>query len=196
MAGAALGDTTETTTDRGIAKTLLAGPPCRGSLWENSQKKAEPADGKTAAGLEAADFPVLKAPHSVKFDAVEKSIEVTVEKSTLAAAAEQFTTALGMLDWTPEKGGIREEDYTLLRFSKGKKEITLRARPKSGNAVVSFAGDGLLWTKELPTGRQIVSYATWLRQNSLPAGLEWLDRYEAEMRAINAPGAAKSPTGE
>jgi hypothetical protein len=50
----------------------------------------------------------------------------------------------------------------------------------------------LVWNKELPTGKQIVSYETWLRQNKLPAGLEMLDRYETEMRAINVE-TAKQP---
>ena len=172
-------------------RTLVRVGDSVGSLWEASQKKEEPAGANAAVGLEAVDFPVLKVPHSMKFDAIEKTIEVTVEKSTLAAAAEQFTKALGMLDWKPEEGGIRDEDYTLLRFRKGKKEISLRARPKAGNAVVQFEGDGLAWTKELPIGKQVVSYETWLRQNKLPAGLEVLDRYEAEMRAINAPRAGQ-----
>ena len=165
-------------------RTLVRAGDSKGSLWEGSQKKEEPADAKAVVGLEAADFPVLKVPHSVKFDAIAKTIEVTVEKSTLAAATEQFTKALGLLDWKPEAGGIRDEEYTLLRFRKGKKEITLRARSKDGHAMLSFEGDGLVWNKELPTGKKIVSYETWLRLNKQPAGLELLDRYETEMRAI------------
>ncbi len=175
-------------------RTLVRVGDTGGSMWELSQKKEDPAGDKNAVGLEAADFPVLN--HSVAFDANDKSIEITVKKATLAMAAEQFSKALGMLGWTLEEGGIRAEDYTLLRFKKGKKEIKLRARPKDGNAVVNFQGDGLVWKKELPSGKQTVSYETWLRQNKLPAGLELLDRYEAEMRAINAPQATKSPTGK
>ena len=70
------------------------------------------------------------------------------------------------------------------------------ARLQNGKAVVNFQGDGLLWNKGLPTGKQVVSYQSWLRQNKHPAGLELLDRYETEMRAINSPQATTSPTGE
>ena len=112
---------------------------------------------------------------------------MAVPKSTLAAAAEQFDKALAALGWKVEDGGIRDEEYTLLRFKKGKKEISFRARSKDGNAVVNFQGDGLAWKKPLPTGKQVVSYETWLRQNKLPAGLEMLERYDTEMRAIAEP---------
>lgn len=163
-------------------RTLVRVGKLTNSLWEESQKKEKKGDAKEAAGLEAADFPVASLP--AKFDANEKSIEVTVEKSTLAAAAKKFTEALAALGWTAEDGGIRDEEYTLLRFKNGKKEITLRARSKDGNAVVNFQGDGLSWKKELPTGKKVISFEGWLHQNKLPAGLEQLERYETEMRAI------------
>ncbi len=53
-------------------------------------------------------------------------------------------------------------------------------------AIVSFEGDGLLWTKELPGGKQIVSYETWLRLSKLPPSLEFLEQYETEMKASAA----------
>jgi hypothetical protein len=177
-------------------RTLVRVGDAAGSMWELSQKKEEPADETNDERLEAADFPVLKAAQPVVFDAIEGSIEVTLEKTTLAMAAEQFTTALEKLGWELQKGGIRAEDYTLLDFRKGKKEITLRARPKDGNAVVNFQGNGLAWKKKLPTGRPIVSYATWLRQQKLPASLDGLERYAADLRSRRPGPATKPPSGE
>ena len=177
-------------------RTLVRVGDSAGSLWELSQKKDEPVDANNAEGLEAADFPVLKTAQPAVFDAIAESIEVTLEKMTLAMAAEQFTKALEKLGWVLKEGGIRAEDYTLLDFRKGKKEITLRARPKDGNAVVNFEGNGLAWNKELPTGRPIVSYATWLRQQKLPASLDWLERYEADMRSRLSSLATKAARGD
>jgi len=172
-------------------QTLVRVGKSAGSLWELSQQKKELAAKTDAVGLQAADFPAVSASKPAAFDALAKSIEIQVEKTTLAEAAERFTEKLAALGWTPEKGGIRSEDYTFFDFKKDGKEITLRARLQNGNAVVNFQGDGLLWTKELPTGRQVVSYETWLRLNKQPPGLHLLDRYEAEMRSIKAPQAEK-----
>jgi WD40 repeat protein len=163
------------------------------SLWALSQKKEEPAAATNAENLEAADFPVLQGAQPAVFDASAGSIDVTLEKTTLAMAADQFTKALEMLGWMLQKGGIRGEDYTLLEFHKGKKEITLRARVKDNSAKVNFQGNGLVWNKELPTGRPVVSYASWLRQQKLPASLDWIERYETDMRSRISSPAAKPP---
>jgi hypothetical protein len=163
-----------------------------GSLWDLSQAEEEPAGDAPEAGLQAADFPILNATKTAAFDALGQSVEVRIDKSTLAAAAEEYTKALEKLGWKPEEGGIRSEDYTFLTFKKDEQEIALRARLTDGNAVVNFQGDGLLWTKELPIGRQLVSFETWLRRNKHPAGLERLDEYEAAMRAIQSSPASES----
>ena len=171
-------------------RTLIRIGDTGGSLWELSQTQAEPAPETAAAGLEAADFPVLNASKAATYDKLDESIEVVLDATTLAEATKLYTEALAKLGWTPEEGGIRAEDYTLLTFQQGNEELTLRARATNGNAVVSFRGDGLRWSKELPGGKQIVSYETWLWMHQQPAGLELLDRFAAEMRAINAPPAA------
>jgi hypothetical protein len=172
-------------------RTLVQIGDVDGSLWELSQEKEEPAEAGPAGGLQAADFPVLAGARPAAFDAIDERIEIQIEGSTLASAAERFTQALAERGWKVSDGGIRDEDYTLLNFSKEGMEITLRARLQNGAAVVSFRGDGLLWSKELPAGKAIVSYERWLRQNKLPAQLELLDRYEAEMRAIDGSAAAE-----
>ncbi len=167
-------------------RTLVRIGDASSSLWENSQAEEEPAE-EDGVGLEAADFPAVADAKPATYDVISKSIEIQVDKATLADVAERFSKALSALGWQPEQGGIRDEQYTLLTFKKDEQEITLRARSQDGNAMVSFQGDGLLWNKELPTGKQIVSYETWLLLNKHPAGLEFLDAYEAEMRAISAP---------
>lgn len=172
-------------------RTLIRIGDVDGSLWEQSQTKAGADDAADVAGLEAADFPRVSASQPALYDAIGKSIEIQVAKATLAEAAARFSEALAKDGWTLAEGGIRAEDYALLTFNKAAQEIELRARLKDGNAVLNFQGDGLLWNKPLPSGKQVVAYETWLRLNKLPPGLEWLDRYEAEMRALGATPPAK-----
>ena len=139
-----------------------------------------------AVGLQAADFPLLNATKTANFDSLNKTIEVRLDGSTLANAAEIYTKALGELGWKADERGIRDEEYTFFDFTKDDQEISLRARKQDGVAIVSFEGDGLLWTKELPGGKQVVSYETWLRLSKLPPSFEFLERYETEMKAIAA----------
>ena len=151
-----------------------------GGRAHKEDQREEPA----AAGLQAADFPLLNPKKTGKFDPLGKTIQVQLDGSTLANAAEVYTKALGELGWKVETGGIRDEEYTFFQFSKGDQEISFRARKTDGPAIVSFEGNGLLWTKDLPGGKQVVSYEAWLRQNKLPPSLEYLERYETEMKAI------------
>jgi hypothetical protein len=170
-------------------RTLVrTGEASSGSLWEASLPKDEVDEEQPpATGLEAADFPLLNATKTGKFDSIGHTIEVAIDGATLANVAEIYTKALGDLGWQAADGGIRDEEYTFFDFTKDGQEISLRARKQDGNAIVSFEGDGLLWTKELPGGKQVVSYETWLRLNKLPPSLEFLDRYATEMRSIAGP---------
>lgn len=165
-------------------RTLVQVGDASNSLWDAAQPQEEDADQAPTEGLEAADFPLLNAAKTGKFDPIEKTIEVRISDSTLAAAAERYTQALGALGWKADEGGIRDEEYTFFDFTKGEQEFSLRARKQEGEAVVTFAGDGLLWNKELPGGKRLVSYETWLRLNKLPPSLELLDRYETEMKSL------------
>ncbi|MBA3484601.1 MAG: hypothetical protein H0T51_22585, partial [Pirellulales bacterium] len=167
-------------------RTLVRIGDASGSLWDLSQAKEKPAEAAGATGLEAADFPVLNESKTAKYDAIGKTIELQIDSSTLAAAAAKYVEALSALGWALEEGGIRDEEYTFMTFTKDDREISLRARPQDGHAMVSFSGDDLLWTKELPGGKQVVPYETWLRLNKRPPGLDALDQYEAEMRALPA----------
>jgi WD40 repeat protein len=170
-------------------KTLVRVGEANGSLWENSQPKENEAgeEEDVAEGIEAADFPILNAAKTAKYDEVGKTIEVVMEKSTLAQAAQVYQKAIEALGWKHDGRGIRDEEYTFLTFEKSDKDFSLRAHPKEGDAQLSFSGDGLLWTKPLSKAKELVSYERWLRLNKLPPGLETLDRYEAEMKAIDKP---------
>ena len=102
----------------------------------------------------------------------------------MALIAEKVTAELKPFGWIAQSGGVRSEEYTLVTFAKEKMEISLRARFGNGKATVNLQGDGLLWNKSLPGGKQVISYEAWMRENKLPASLEWLGKYESEMRAI------------
>ncbi|MDZ4656905.1 MAG: hypothetical protein SH868_04925 [Bythopirellula sp.] len=172
-------------------RTLVRVGEASGSLWEGSQPKEEEEDVEEAetevVGIEAADFPILNATQTAKFDTVDKTIEVLIENSTLAAAAEKYTKAIEALGWKHDGRGIRDEQYTFLTYEKGDTDFSLRAHPKEGHALVNFGGDGLLWTKPLPVEKEVVSFERWLLVNKLPPGLDLLDRYEAEMRGVGKP---------
>jgi WD40 repeat protein len=170
-------------------KTLVRVGQANGSLWEGSLPKEmeEGEEEEPVVGIEAAEFPILNPSHTAKYDEVGKTIEVVIEDSTLANAAEQYTKAIEALGWKHDGRGIRDAQYTFLTYEKGDVDFSLRAHPKDGDAELSFSGDGLLWTKALPGAKEVVSYERWLRLNKLPPGLEALDRYETEMKSIAKP---------
>jgi hypothetical protein len=170
-------------------KTLVRVGESNGSLWENSlpPEKEEGQEQEEVIGIEAADFPILNDSKMAKFDAIEKTIEVQIDHSTLANAAEIYTKAIEALGWKHDGRGIRDEEYTFLTYEKGDEDFSLRAHSQDGNALVNFGGDGLLWTKPLPGGKEVVSFERWLRLNKLPPDLGLLDQYEAEMRAVGKP---------
>jgi len=120
----------------------------------------------------------------VRFNERAKSLEFEMGKSKLSEVAEQYSKQFAKLGWTTDGRGINADDYTFLTFRKEKIEIDLRARIKEGNAVVSIQGEGLLWSKPLPGSDKVISFESWLRKNSYPAGLGLIAAYEKEMRQI------------
>ncbi len=166
-------------------RTLVrVGKDLENSSWQLAKPKEEKqADGE-AVGIEAVDFPILNASKPAKYDAREKKIEFVVEQTRLSDLAEQYVKAMEATGWQVEKFGVRSDEYTMLPFKKDKKEVTVRSTSRNGNAEVNIDGDGLLWNKPLPGGKQIISYETWMRDHRHPAGLALLDQYHAEMQAI------------
>jgi hypothetical protein len=162
---------------------IQVGKGLENSSWQLAKPIAESKEKGTEKGMKAADFPILNSLKSAKYDAIDKSIEFATD-DPLALIAEKYTAELKPLGWIAENGGVRSEEYTLVTFVKEKMEIALRGKLVDGKATVNIQGDGLLWTKSLPGGKQVVSYEAWMRENKLPASLEWLGKYESEMRVI------------
>lgn len=166
-------------------RTLIrVGEDLEKSSWQ-LEKPQEPVATETAApGIEAADFPILNESKSAKFDAIDKSIEVSMNTKPLPEVAAVYTNELLSREWQKDGEGITSDDYVLQRFLKNKAEIAIRGRITGGKSIVNIQGDGLLWTKPLPGGKTVVSYATWLRVNHHPATLDLIDAYAAEMKSI------------
>lgn len=162
---------------------ILVGEDVRKSSWQLATPEPK-EESKEGAGIEAADFPILNETKTAKFDATGKSIEIDMGKGLMVEAGDKYAKAMKDLGWEQDGAGIKDEEYVFLTFKKGKAEIQLRARKMDGKPIFNVQGDGLLWTKDLPGGKQIISYETWLRTHRHPAGLALLPMYEKEMRAI------------
>ena len=154
------------------------------SSWQLAGPIIPDATDTPPVGIEAAEFPILNKTKKAQFDAIDKSIEISMDDMPLREVGERYTKELQSRGWQLDGPGIRSDDYVFLTFVRDKIEIALRARTTDGSSIVSIRGDGLLWTRELPGGRKVVSYETWLRINHHPANLDLLDQYHSEMRLI------------
>ncbi len=83
----------------------------------NESEESKPAS-EAAPGIEAADFPILNDSKQAKFDAVDQSIEIPMDKATLVQAGEAYEKALNGLGWESDGAGIRDNEYIMLRFKK------------------------------------------------------------------------------
>ncbi len=166
---------------------IIIGDDSRSSSWQLAKPKTPSETDPPPAGIEAADFPILNATKTGKLDKQAQTIEVSHGSgSSLVEAADKYANHLISLGWKLDGSGIRESDYTFLTLVRDKAEIAIRARMNAGEAIVNIQGDGLLWNKELPGGRTITSYETWLRERHLPASLEHLDAFAADMAKIES----------
>ena len=120
----------------------------------------------------------------MKFDVDAKQIEFEVPDTTPPKLGEQFAAQLESLQWKREGAGIVADDYTFITFSKDEAEIQIRARPAGKKSTATINGDGLLWSKPLPTAPVRISYETWLRRNRKNATLDDLDAFVSEMHKI------------
>ena len=162
---------------------IRVGDRLENSSWQLKKPKAALDAKLVGTSLEAADFPILNASKTAKYDSNAMTIDVQVDKTPMTEVADRYSKELIAMGWTIKGSGIRADDYTFLTFTKEKVEIAMRARPSDGNIIVNIQGDGLVWTKPLPGRKQIVSYETWLRQNNHPATLDLLESYKTEMEA-------------
>ena len=166
-------------------KTLIQiGDDLEKSSWQLAKPQSTEPENRDqpAIGIEAADFPLLNASQTAKFDELEKQIEFSMEDMPLPKVADLYLEKIKSLGWRQDGFGIKEDDFVLLRFEQDGKEIALRARVLDGQSLVSVEGDGILWTKPTSTSRRIISYEAWLRANHHPGTLDLLEQYQQEMK--------------
>ncbi len=168
---------------------ILVGEELERASWQLAAAQPAAAQDSTLqpaakTGIEAADFPLLNATKTAKYDVTSKSIEISMGAAPLIEVGKLYATELSRLGWQQAGDGISAEDYVFRTFSQAGEELELRARAVSGEAIVNVQGDGLKWLKSLPGSQQVVSYAAWLRQGGHPATLDLLDEYLNEMQAM------------
>ncbi len=161
-----------------------------GDAYRSSWQLEKPADDsekkekKELPGIEAADFALPSGAAGRKFDVDEKKIEFELSGTTAPKLGEQFAAQMEALGWMRDGAGIISDEYTFITYKQGRAEIQLRARGDAKKTTAMISGDGLLWTKPLPTAPVRISYETWLRRNKKLASLDLLDEFAAEMRKI------------
>ena len=161
---------------------IVIGDAARSS-WQLQKPVAE-KQGKP--GIEAADFALPVGAAAVKFDVDAKQINFEVPDTTATTLGEQFAQQMEAAGWKRDGAGIVGDDYTFITYKQEKGEIQLRARPVGKKATAMISGDGVLWSKPLPTASVRISYETWLRRNRKPATLDHLDQFLTEMHKIPA----------
>jgi hypothetical protein len=137
-------------------------------------------------GIEAAEFKLPKGATGIKFDVDDQQIEFELTGVAPQALGELFVKQMEGLAWTRDGAGVLSDDYVFITYTSGKVELQLRATGSSKSSKAIISGDGLLWTKPLPTSPVRVSYETWLRRGGKRATLDHLDTFAAEMREIPA----------
>jgi hypothetical protein len=165
---------------------IVAGDAARSS-WQLKKPIAEKQD---QPGIEAADFALPAGAAAVKFDVDAKGINFEVPETTASKLGAQFAQQMEAAGWKRDGAGIVDDEYTFITYTKEKGEIQLRARTAGKKATATISGDGLLWSKPLPTAPVRISYETWLRRNRKPATLDQLDQFLTEMHKI-PPAAGK-----
>ena len=167
--------------------TRIVAGEAANSSWQLQKPVAEK---ESEPGIEAADFALPAGATAVKFDVDAKQIQFEAPNMTATKLGEQFAEQMEAAGWQRDGAGIVGDDYTFITYQKEKIEIQLRARTMGKKATAILSGDGLLWSKPLPTASVRISYETWLRRNHKPASLDHLDQFLAEMHEI-PPAAGK-----
>jgi hypothetical protein len=164
---------------------IRVGEDLQSASWQ--LKKPQEPDPKVALnGIEAADIPALNGWSIVKYDAEQKEIDLVAKGATTFAVAEAYGRELESHGWKTDGSGVKSDEYLLAEFTKEKVELTLRATLRGGDVQATLSGDGLLWNKPLPVAKEVIAYETWLRIHHHPASLELLDKYIAEMKALES----------
>lgn len=158
---------------------------------ETVTTKSKPDQESTPKeGIEAADFPILRAAKAPTYDKGANRIKITLEKVSLVELSQEYAKAMKDLGWTAKPFGDPQEDSVSIHFEKGSKTIYYQSSiDPLGVGSVDLSGNGLLWSKAIAS-KQLISYGAWLRNNKYPATLKRLDDYRKEME--NLPVMRKS----
>ncbi len=156
--------------------------------WQKPEEevaKDSTTESTPGEGLEAADVPIL---HAVGAPAYSEErggdIRFELERISLIDLAKEYEAVMSKLGWTAKAFGDPLEDSVGLHFEKGGKIIYYSSSiDPRGIGIVHFSGNGLLWTKAIPS-KQLISYSTWLRNNKFPATLSRLGDYQAQMEML------------
>lgn len=170
-----------------LGTRIIVGDAEKTSWQLHVEKKSD--DKTPKPGLEAADFPVPAQAAAVKFDSDQKEIRFEVPNISPPKLAEELAKTLEPMGWKKDGSGVVSDEYTFITLKNEKPEVQIRIRAQGTTSSVMVGGDGLLWTKPLPTAPVRVSYATWLRRDRKPATLTLLDQFLEEMRKIPASTA-------
>jgi WD40 repeat protein len=168
-----------------IARTRVVVGDAERSSWQLEKPRSAEA-AAAQPGIQAADFQLPKGAAAVRFDVDEKNIEFEISGPTPPQLAEQFAKQMEALDWKRDGAGVISDEYSFVTYKQGKAEIQLRARSAMNKTTAMISGDGLLWSKPLPTAPVRISYETWLRRNRKTASLDHLDEFASEMQKIPA----------
>ena len=82
-----------------------------------------------------------------------------------------------------------QDEVALANGARVRPKLILRCVDNTTSAMIS--GDGLLWSKPLPTAPVRISYGTWLHRGDKLATLDLLDEFANEMQKIPAGSKKK-----
>ena len=155
--------------------------PRQRSSEESESASSTDEPGETS-GIEAADVPILHAANAASYDSVGGSIRFELAKIPLADVAKEYEVAFQQLGWTAKPFGEPTAESIGLHFEKDGEVLSYQSSiDPVGKSNLTLSGSCLKWTKPIaPT--QLVSYASWLRNQKLPASLKSLEAFEAQMK--------------
>jgi hypothetical protein len=164
---------------------IIVGEPERSSY---QLAEVESPDPKLLEnGIEAADFQLPGDPMDLDFDIDQKSISMKIKGKGAQELVNGYAELLGKESWQKESG-ILDDEYSFITLAKGDSELGFRARKLDAETTeLSISGNGLLWSKPLPTADKRISFGLWLVRNRHLAGLQRLDEFLEEMRKIPPP---------
>lgn len=164
---------------------ITAGDVASSGSFQLTASDKMPEESKdAAAGIQAADWPLMQSAREVQYQKLEKNVGFQVPSVSLEQFIKFYEQELSELGWSKKGRSMVEKEFCYADFEKDGVSITLRGNMRGDVATCSVQGDGLLWTKPLPAPKTVISYETWLRSTQKHASLDFLSQYEGEMRKL------------